>query len=299
MVILGKKYGRLANRLWIFSYFVSNAIEYKYSLIYRNFDEYIKHFPSCKENDFLGYPIKTTLHKLKLVDTLWYWFMQAKIEILVRIKPEGKKHFIYHLAKHEFLDLNSETYLQLVGRKQVIVRNGGFRYQDDRNLNKHKKEILKIFQPEDRYLQNIDALFSKYRNHKKVLIGVHMRKYDYRTFRKGIFFYTDDIYLSNMAYLQSHFASKGKEVQFLVCSDEALDENFFQGYDAFLGAGNLIEDPYSFAKCDYLIGPPSTYTMWGSFYGNSELAFIEPDTKLVDIEKFHVMDGIGFIFNYH
>ena len=33
------------------------------------------------------------------------------------------------------------------------------------------------------------------------------------------------------------------------------------------GPGTEIGDLYSLAACDYIIGPPSTYTQWASFYG--------------------------------
>jgi hypothetical protein len=37
------------------------------------------------------------------------------------------------------------------------------------------------------------------------------------------------------------------------------------------GSGHLVEDMYAFAGCDYLVGPPSTFTTWASFYGQVPL----------------------------
>jgi hypothetical protein len=34
------------------------------------------------------------------------------------------------------------------------------------------------------------------------------------------------------------------------------------------GPGHFIEDLYALASCDYIIGPPSTFSQWASFYGN-------------------------------
>jgi len=30
---------------------------------------------------------------------------------------------------------------------------------------------------------------------------------------------------------------------------------------------------FSFAKCDYIVGPPSTFTSWASFYGDVPVYF--------------------------
>ncbi|HAX17707.1 MAG TPA: hypothetical protein DCY00_03825 [Actinobacteria bacterium] len=49
---------------------------------------------------------------------------------------------------------------------------------------------------------------------------------------------------------------------------------------------HFIEDLYSLALCDYIFGPPSTFSMWASFYGEVPLRFItNPDTDL-SLDKF-------------
>ena len=65
-----------------------------------------------------------------------------------------------------------------------------------------------------------------------------------------------------------------REVGFLVCSNEPLASAFYSTANIHLGHNHLVEDLYSFARCDYLIGPPSTYTMWASYYGGVPLCLI-------------------------
>jgi hypothetical protein len=38
-----------------------------------------------------------------------------------------------------------------------------------------------------------------------------------------------------------------------------------------MSRGSAVEDLYSLARCDYLLGPPSTFSLWASFYGNVPL----------------------------
>ena len=65
-----------------------------------------------------------------------------------------------------------------------------------------------------------------------------------------------------------------KKIVFLICSDQVWKESDFQGFNVQLAKGQIIEDLYSLSKCDYILGAPSTYSAWASFYGNVPLYHI-------------------------
>lgn len=68
--------------------------------------------------------------------------------------------------------------------------------------------------------------------------------------------------------------------QDLLCRYPA--NRFFLGNSLLLKKLFIIEDMYSLAECDYIIGPPSTYTMWASFYGEVPLYMVDnPSLKPV------------------
>ena len=54
MVIIADKQGQLANQLVLFRDFIANAIEYQYTLIHNNFDEYIPYFEATASQSFAG-----------------------------------------------------------------------------------------------------------------------------------------------------------------------------------------------------------------------------------------------------
>jgi len=60
----------------------------------------------------------------------------------------------------------------------------------------------------------------------------------------------------------------------------------FTGIKTHFGTGHFIEDLYTLASCDYIIGPPSTFTMWASFYGRVPLYKIIDRNKLQEIDDF-------------
>jgi hypothetical protein len=49
-----------------------------------------------------------------------------------------------------------------------------------------------------------------------------------------------------------------------------------------------VGDLYALARCDYIMGPPSTYTQWASFYGNQPLYHLRSGDDRVEREKFRV-----------
>ena len=70
-----------------------------------------------------------------------------------------------------------------------------------------------------------------------------------------------------MRRIESYFAPQ--KVSFLVCGEDTQQfREALSCLNVSWGSGQLVEDMYALAECDYLVGPPSTFTGWASFYGN-------------------------------
>jgi hypothetical protein len=298
MVILAKKFGRLANRLWIFSYFAANAIEYDYKLLYRNFDEFIRYFPACNKNQFGGYKIRARISRFLPLDYFLYWVFQIFIEIINKFDIQFGKVKIIRIKIGIIFDLKQEKFIEGARKDLIFIRNGGFHYQDQENLMKHSEKIRKFFEPDPKYRHNVANLFNREKLPNHLLVGVHLRKYDYKRFLGGKLFFSDDTYLKNIQLIGETLSEKSHQVQFLICSDEPIEAESFTGINYFTGTGHLIEDLYAFSKCDYIIGPPSTYTAWASFFGNVPTCFISPATKSIDVNDFKVINDINMFYEH-
>ncbi len=79
---------------------------------------------------------------------------------------------------------------------------------------------------------------------------------------------------------------------FLIASDENVCHKDFSGMTIRQAPGHELEDLYCLAECDYIVGPPSTYSAWAAFYGKKPLYQID----LKDIEigqfKFNTVAGV-------
>jgi hypothetical protein len=109
-----------------------------------------------------------------------------------------------------------------------------------------------------------------------VLIGVHVRRGDYEQFVGGRYFYSLEQYAAVMDRVRALFPDQA--VAFWVCSNESLSPDSFPGLAVFAGLGGIMEDLYALARCDYVIGPPSTFSAWASFYGQVPLYSIRDVT---------------------
>ncbi|MEH1842036.1 MAG: alpha-1,2-fucosyltransferase [Nostoc sp.] len=157
--------------------------------------------------------------------------------------------------------------------------------------------MLTYFQPLKSYQLNVAKLISNIRSQTDVLIGVHIRHGDYQQHQNGRYFYLVEDYLKVMESAKMLFPNK--KVTFFICSNQKQNDEYFQHLSYAYGNNHIIEDMYSLAECDYIIGPPSSYTMWASFYGKRPLYMIRDVNKTLDIEDFvhfHQWQGV-FYYN--
>ncbi|MCJ7694471.1 MAG: hypothetical protein MUO40_03510, partial [Anaerolineaceae bacterium] len=78
------------------------------------------------------------------------------------------------------------------------------------------------------------------------------------------------------------------KVRFLITSNEKQDSNYFSEFDHVIGNGHPIEDLYSLAKCDYITGPPSTYSSWAAYYGSKFIHHFETIDKPIQLSDFYL-----------
>lgn len=75
-----------------------------------------------------------------------------------------------------------------------------------------------------------------------------------------------------------------EKVQFILCSNEEVAESSFSRFDYVLGPGEGVTDMYALSECTLVIGPPSTFTIWGNFMTGVPVVNIGLD-KLEDFSK--------------
>ena len=152
-------------------------------------------------------------------------------------------------------------------------------------LTTHKATIHQFFQPEINLKNTIDNFFRSI-GQSKDLVGVHIRQGDYKFFEQGKFFYEVEDYLSIMKSLKE----KNPEISFLICTNnKSISSQDFGTLNVTFAPGHELIDLYLLAKCNYIMGPPSTYSLWASFYGNVPLYQIEDKKRAISLNDFKLV----------
>ena len=78
-----------------------------------------------------------------------------------------------------------------------------------------------------------------------------------------------------------------KQVRFLICTNETFDPVIFKGLNILYQQGNdILVDLYGLSCCDYLMGPPSTFSQWASFYGKVPLKLLYSPNETFSLQDF-------------
>lgn len=107
----------------------------------------------------------------------------------------------------------------------------------------------------------------------RVLVAVHLRKVDYREWHGGKYYFNDAEYILMMKKLYE----ENPDIQFYVFSNEQIDEEVFKetNLPVSIMRGTAMEDLCCMSLCDYIVGPPSTYSAWAGYIGNKKLLWMK------------------------
>ncbi len=153
--------------------------------------------------------------------------------------------------------------------------------------SKYKKELKKIFKPTDVVVDFVDKFIKEKRGLFQVIVGVHIRRGDYQTWHNGKYFYTDEEYNKIIGQLKILFPNK--RVGFLICSNEKIYLENFNNKDVFFFKNSSAAiDLYGLGLCDYVVGPPSSYSAWASYYGNIPLYFLKDINNRISLDQFFI-----------
>ena len=116
------------------------------------------------------------------------------------------------------------------------------------------------------------------------IVGVHIRKEDYKTAYRGKYYYNDNVFAEYMKQIRS----MQPNVLFYISSNEKISNIFSEQFRIVeKPLDSAVADLYALSQCDYIIGPPSTFNCWASFIGNVPLyTMFKKDEVLTSMEDF-------------
>jgi hypothetical protein len=298
LIFYSHKCGQLGNRLFAFAHLISYCASYNHRIVNLAFEEYAPYFLTTSQDVLCRYPFSRSVIRAGILRQVLYTLNRVILKVLrvINFRRSSFHEVIvadlpeYEFNTGEFLHMDSNLYFQQVlNRKPVVFLFGRF-FRDFKNFRANQELIRNYFKPTEDIQQNVHRLLTKAREGVELLVGVHIRRGDYSHYANGKYYFSQASYLEKMNELMTN--SESRKIRFLICSNEQIDTEVFAKQNFIIGSGNLVEDMYSLAGCDFIIGPPSSFTRWASFYGNVPLFLMDSLTKEIRLDSFVILDDI-------
>ena len=294
MIIIARSYGQLGNRLVLSAHLIAAAREYNVTLANPCFAEYAGFFESTAHDLWCRYPaVRTAVSDSSRATALRgsaspspaarhrlakSVYLAARTACHLRLTRWPAN--VIRLKSDQACDLTQPCFAEKARSSRPLLLLG-WRFRSDSLMQTHAGAIRDHFRPVPQHRQNIRRTVDPIRDAADVVVGVHIRHGDYASFQNGRYFYSIAQYATAMRRIAEQLP--GKRISFLVCGNGVMTRRDFGDLDVHFGPGHMVEDMYALSETDLIIGPPSTFTGWAAFYGQTRLMVMETADAPVDV----------------
>ena len=249
MMLLIDNGGQTCNQLWAYASAYNYGIENGERICILAYDKDIVYFPNLLKSKHFVFPFYSELfHKILGIDTY--------VKIIRRFL-RGKHHNLYPLITW------------LLGGKCIKPWDDLYALSPQSNC----PQIHYIFNPSKNVVEDVDKQFLTEVQRCDIIIGIHIRRGDYRLWQCGHYFFEMKEYHDICARIKDLYPEK--RVKFFISTNDSIEPKDWEGLDYFvIENSSAIKDLYCLSKCDYIVGPPSSFSRWAAFIGSKKLCFI-------------------------
>ena len=285
----------MGNRLTLFANLVAYAAEHGHRLANVTFHSYADLFETTRRDIYCRFPVPQRRSWLDMIPGVAFVIRKTRIFVHVirrvsllndKLPLFGNRVVTLRERPGNLIILLETPEVQAQIQDARVVFVYGWVFRAPGAMRRQAEKVRAYFRPIAEYEQASSQAVAPLRKNAEVVIGVHVRQEDYRRWRKGTCFFTMPQYAAWMRELAGQFP--GKRVAFLVCSDEPRSLEEFPGLSVGFGPGTAMGDLYALAKCDYIVGPLSSYSQWASYYGNKPLYQLTGSKDRLELSKFQV-----------
>ena len=224
------------------------------------------------------------------------WYLFAKYMAALKLLPTAS-------FKHSDCD-RAALERKMLRHKHIVVSGWNVRFYD--LFLKYRKEICELFTLDEQYTAPVKAKMPpsvmssapssvmSSEVETSLALGVHIRRGDYAQWCNGQYFYDDNVYIRHI----NRFAElpPGKTIHvFLSTNDSQVSAEAYQQSCPKVVIhhfkGSAPEDLFMLSECDYLIGPPSTFSLVAAMYRDIPLYRMDvADEQQMTPESFRLFD---------
>ena len=238
------------------------------------------------------------------------WYLLAKYAAALKILPTAN-------FKSQDCDL-AALERKMLSHRHIVVSGWNVRFYD--HFLNYRDEICQLFQIDSQYTEPVRSrMKAEEAGCEGVKLGVHIRRGDYAQWQYGKYCFDDDAYarhINRFAEMVNYKLSNctlnhedrsrdslGKSDHepvpvihvYLSTNDPEVSVETFQRLcpkvRIHLLQGSAPSDLYMLSACDYVMGPPSTFSLVAAMYRDLPLYRMDsPDETLMTPEAFRKFD---------
>ncbi len=239
------------------------------------------------------------------------WYLFAKYMAALHLLPTAS-------FKHADCDREALE-RKMLRHRHIVVSGWNVRFYD--LFLKYRSEIVELFRIDECYTQpvrekmnvndNVEGQRPKAKGQRllpqslrpvsidlrpksQISLGVHIRRGDYATWQDGRYFFNDKVYASYINRFAAMHPDQTVDV-FLSTNDAQVTAEHYQALCPKVQIhhlkGSAPEDLFMLSECDYLIGPPSTFSLVAAMYRDIPLYRMDSaDADSMTADGFRLFD---------
>lgn len=188
---------------------------------------------------------------------------------------------------HEF----SRSEELLPYRSNPVTLVSGWNFRAPELTQKHRDYFAYRYRLDSRLVDGnpVLAQMEQWRASGNVIVGIHVRRGDYKNFANGKYYFDDSVYAAYQQRMFGLLKSQGHKAKFVVFSDEEVHLDHHD--EQIVSRNPWYVDHDLMRRCDYLLGPPSTFTHWASYVGQVKCFHIQGSDESLALTDFAVAEG--------
>ena len=285
-VIVSCNYGRLGNRLHTHANILAWCILNDYNLSNLSFRSYSELFEKQRHHSSDSY--------FKNWNLIFYLmknnFIGNFFERLILSKKWMKRFsFFFHIVEKDNLSTLEEQELDLIKTKKIIIINA-WDIRCPNYLKMAGQTVKRLLQPKLCYLKKANSFINHLKNSYNCLVGIHARRGDYKTYLGGKHFHSWESYRNWIMEVKNVLEKQGyNKIGFILCSDEKPPKIIFSECRTHIVEdSHYMTDLSILSSCHFILGPPSSFGTWISWYGNVPRLVLYKNSKTNNIENFKI-----------
>jgi hypothetical protein len=266
MIIVPYRYGQLGNQLFHIAHLYAAHKVTGQRVVFCSFGYSRKCFPHIDSNpNFRVMVSGNLLNRVLRKSTVLHR------KLLNRVTSGVISHL--YCETPPYIDSSGDVFNSACKKQIFICEGWGFR--DNKSMQKFRPDIVKFLALSEGIRIKSEEFLQTVKNSSKCcLVGFHVRRGDYQSYKNGRYFLSDAQWRSAINAARRIVESSGRTFRPIIFSNENC-EAFRNVQDIAFAKGDLYTDLQSLASCDLIVAPPSTFSGWASYLGNVNFAKVD------------------------